>query len=92
VLNGVFLVHNAPVLWTDLSVSHATIWKKVLHETQLSIREGSPTRNIYLPKLGEFGFEAKRYETLIRHQLRIPPEQQINWTEKEELEVNAFLH
>ena len=92
VLNGVFLVRNAPVVWPDTFVSHAAIWKEVLKETQSSIHEGRPTRNIYLPKLGEFGFEARRYEALMKHELRIPPDQQINWTEKEELELDAFFH
>ena len=43
VLNGVFLVRNAPVVWPDTFVSHAAIWKEVLKETQSSIHEGRPT-------------------------------------------------
>jgi hypothetical protein len=85
-----FLYQKAPAVWPDLFLSHATIWRAVINETEQSIREGSPVRDIYFPSLGEFGFEAKRYEVLIKYQLGLPPGHRLDWTEKQEQALQEF--
>jgi hypothetical protein len=55
------------------------------------MREARSVRDIYLPELGEFGFEAKRYEGLLKHQLGLPSSRRLDWTEKVETQVKDFL-
>lgn len=76
-----FVAGEAHEIWPARFVSHRLIWQSVIDETRSALQDGRPIVNKKLPTLGEFGFEARRYEALIRRTIGIPADTNLVWTQ-----------
>lgn len=76
----VFVDQRLYEIWPALFRSHAEAWRSVLAEASTAIAEHRPIPHRVDRHIDEFGFDAKRYEALLRRDLGISPDQPIVWT------------
>lgn len=71
VSNLFFMTSDIRTVEPMLFLSHRAVWKNVLGETRVALAEGRAIPNLARTDLGEFAFQPRNFEALIREELKV---------------------